>query len=158
AFGAANAIADARTMLGRAPRPLRPVATVLALALGTLPSLLASVHQVSRAARMRGERRGPRLLVPVLEQAVERSTTLGASMELRGASSERAEGDDAAACELLRVVDAGVSCRDGERVISGVELALRAGEVTVLTGPTGSGKSTLLTLHAGLAPAYTGGE
>ena len=166
AFGAANALADARTMLGRAPRPLQPVATVLALALGTLPALLASVRQVSRAARMRGEKRGPRLLVPVLEQAVERSTTLGASMELRGERPRRERtgrrdeasphGDGTA--ELLRVAGAGVAFRGGEAVLAGVDLALRAGEVTVLTGPTGSGKSTLLALLAGLAPAYTGGE
>lgn len=83
-FGAANAIADARTLLARAPRPFLPLATVLALALGAVPALIASVQRVDRAARMRGEGRGPRLLVPVLEQAVERATTLGASMELRG--------------------------------------------------------------------------
>ncbi|XPP26569.1 MAG: ATP-binding cassette domain-containing protein [Leucobacter sp.] len=86
-FGAANALADARTLLARTPRPILPVATVLALALGTVPALLAAAQRVSWAARLRGERRSPRLLVPVFEQAVERAGTLGASMELRGYGS-----------------------------------------------------------------------
>lgn len=88
-FGAANALADARRLLARAPRLMLPIATVLALALGTVPALLSAVQRVARAARLRGERRGLRLLAPVFEQAVERAGTLGASMELRGFSSAR---------------------------------------------------------------------
>jgi len=37
------------------------------------------------------------------------------------------------------------------RALSGVELTLRAGEITVVEGPNGSGKSTLLSLLAQLA-------
>lgn len=182
-FGAANAIADARTLLARAPRPFLPLATVLALALGAVPALIASVQRVDRAARMRGEGRGPRLLVPVLEQAVERATTLGASMELRGfpaagpASAPPAGPLSASASALpsapVREPAAGVLLRAdgltvqygggsgasaGRETVTGANLELRAGELALLTGPTGSGKSTLLRALAGLAPAYTGGR
>lgn len=42
------------------------------------------------------------------------------------------------------------------RVLAGVDLALPAGEVTVLVGPNGCGKSTLLRTVAGLLPALGG--
>lgn len=45
----------------------------------------------------------------------------------------------------------GVSVRFGEaRVLTGVDLSLRRGEVTVIVGPNGAGKSTLLAVLAGL--------
>ncbi|WP_046468337.1 ABC transporter ATP-binding protein [Allosalinactinospora lopnorensis] len=44
-----------------------------------------------------------------------------------------------------------------QRILSGVDLALRAGEVTVLVGPNGCGKSTLLRTMAGLLPPLGGG-
>lgn len=160
-FGAANALADARTVLARAPRPMLPVATVLALALGAVPALFSAAQRVVRAARMRGERRGPRLLVPVFEQAVERAGTLGASMELRGfglpaptlAAARKLPGTGS----LLRAESMGLGYGTRE-VLSGASLELRAGELTVVTGPTGGGKSSLLAVLAGIAPAYTGGE
>lgn len=164
-FAAANALADARTLLAHAPRPLLPVATVLSLALGALPSLLAAAQRLAFAARLRGERRGPRLLVPVLEQAVERATALGSSMELRGFGRSHRGADDApwsglpgrpAGAVLLRAD--GITVHHGARnVLRDARIELRAGELTVITGPTGSGKSTLLAVLAGLAPAYTGG-
>ena len=157
-FGAVNALVDARTLLARAPRPLLPIATTLSLALGTVPALLAGAHRVARAAQFRGERRGPRLLVPVLEQAVERAGQLGASMELRGyGGASRPPGDTPANHPLAQVRGISVRFADSE-VLRGVDLTLMPGTLTVLTGSTGSGKSTLLHTIAGLLPAYTGGE
>lgn len=43
--------------------------------------------------------------------------------------------------------------RGGRRVLDGVELTARPGELTVLTGPSGVGKSTLFAALLGLVPA-----
>jgi ABC-type lipoprotein export system ATPase subunit len=43
-----------------------------------------------------------------------------------------------------------------EEILKGINLSLREGEVTALTGASGSGKSTLLTIAAGLQPASNG--
>lgn len=170
-FGAANALADARTLLAGVPRRVLPFATVLSLALGTVPALLSAAQRVLAAARLRGERRGPHLLVPIFEQAVERATVLGASMELRGSSAPVApeEGAEAIpgpetrdpAAPALRAEALRVSVTrhvGGDReILSGVDLTLAPGELTIVQGPTGSGKSTLLAALAGLVPSYTGG-
>ena len=44
----------------------------------------------------------------------------------------------------------------GEDIVRGVDLAVAAGEVTVIVGPNGAGKSTLLKIVAGLLPARRG--
>ena len=43
-----------------------------------------------------------------------------------------------------------------EKVLRGIDLSLKEGEVTALVGASGSGKSTLLTIAAGLQPATDG--
>ncbi len=180
-FGAANALADARTLLARAPIPVLPLATVLSLALGSVPALLTAAQRVAAAAKLRGERRSPYLIVPIFEQAVERATVLGASMELRGYRRTKLQRYEPPAVSestsrvmpvpsaanpplvqeilvahaLTVLVDtAGGGSR---QIVRGIDLVLRAGEVTVVQGPTGSGKSTLLAALAGLVPQYTGG-
>ena len=51
-----------------------------------------------------------------------------------------------------------LDCMRGDRrVFSGLEFALRAGDVLVLTGPNGSGKSSLLRIMAGLLAPVSGG-
>lgn len=52
------------------------------------------------------------------------------------------------AAETLRCRDVHVTL-GGHRILSGVDLTLRRGEVTVLVGPNGAGKSTLFSVLAG---------
>lgn len=87
--GAANALANPRRLLAALPGALYEVGAALVVALTVFPQLAESVGRVRRARRLRGEpRRGARglrsLLVPVLEDALERSLTLAASMDVRG--------------------------------------------------------------------------
>jgi heme exporter protein A len=51
----------------------------------------------------------------------------------------------------------GLACRRGERLVfAGLDFAVGASGVLVLTGPNGSGKSSLLRLMAGLTPPAEG--
>lgn len=46
--------------------------------------------------------------------------------------------------------------RGGRVLLSGIDLALRAGDAVVLAGPNGVGKSSLLRVLAGLIPVFAG--
>ena len=87
--GAANVVADPRRLLRSTPAALREVGTAVVLALGIAPQLVASSGRVRRARRLRGDTatglRALRvMLVPVLEDALDRSIALAAAMEVRG--------------------------------------------------------------------------
>ena len=87
--GAANALANPRRLLAALPAALYEVGTALVVALAVFPQLGESIARVRRARRLRGEpgpgTRGLRtLVVPVLEDALERSLKLAASMDVRG--------------------------------------------------------------------------
>lgn len=52
----------------------------------------------------------------------------------------------------------GFAYPDGEPVMAGVDLDVRAGEILLVAGPSGSGKSTLLRCANGLVPHASGGR
>lgn len=87
--GAANALANPKRALRAVPAAFHQVSTALVIALTVAPQLVESAQRVHRARRLRGRpERGIRgalsLVVPVLEDAIERSMGLAAGMESRG--------------------------------------------------------------------------
>lgn len=88
-IGAANALANPQRLLKSIPPALYEVGTALVVALAVFPQLAESVQRVRRARRLRGEPSAGvgalrRIVVPVLEDALERSMTLAAGMDARG--------------------------------------------------------------------------
>lgn len=89
--GAANALANPKRALRSVPAALHEVSTALVIAISLAPQLVESIFRVRRARRLRGTTgRGHRrthvtaTVIPVLEDAIERSMSLAAGMEARG--------------------------------------------------------------------------
>jgi energy-coupling factor transport system permease protein len=88
--GGANALANPKRLLRSMPPALHEVSTAVVVALSVFPQLAESVVRVTRARRLRagGEGRGigslGQVLVPILEDALDRSMLLAASMDSRG--------------------------------------------------------------------------
>jgi energy-coupling factor transporter ATP-binding protein EcfA2 len=157
AVGILSAIVDLRALLtrGASRGPVRTVARALVVAWATFPALLESVRRVRVARGLRGERGAASLIVPVLEQTVERAIALGASMEVRGFAASRRIGP---ACEHpVTMVDAALGY-DDRWSLKQPDLHLAPGTLTLVTGPTGSGKSTLLHAMSGLFQHVSDGE
>lgn len=87
--GAANTLANPRRAFRSVPRSLHRIATAVVIALSVAPQLVESAQRVTRAQRLRGAAASRRhalrsVVIPVLEDSVERSMSLAASMESRG--------------------------------------------------------------------------
>ncbi len=87
--GAANSLANPKRLLRSMPAALYEIGTALVVAVSILPQLADSLRRVRAAQRLRGgdtRRVGRlrRLVVPVLEDALERSLALAAGMDTRG--------------------------------------------------------------------------
>lgn len=88
-FGAANALAHPARLVRILPAALYEVGVAVVVALTFVPQLAESVVRVRAAQRLRGRSmtglRGLRgVLVPVLEEGLERAIRLAASMDSRG--------------------------------------------------------------------------
>ncbi len=87
--GAANALANPKRLLKSVPPALYEIGTALVVAITVLPQLADSAKRVRAAQALRGGPSGRvirlrRFLVPVLEDAFERSLKLAAGMDARG--------------------------------------------------------------------------
>jgi len=89
-LGAANALANPRRLLRSMPPALHEVSTAVVVALSVFPQLAESVVRVTRARRLRPTLEQGRVaalrstVIPVLEDALDRSLLLAASMDVRG--------------------------------------------------------------------------
>ena len=87
--GAANALADAKRLLRAVPGALYEAGAALVVSVSIAPQLVESVQRIRAARRLRGTdgsgvRRLRSLVVPALEDALERSLQLAAAMDSRG--------------------------------------------------------------------------
>jgi len=86
--GMANTLANPRKLLKSTPGALYEVATAISVAINLAPQLIDSLHRVRRARLLRG--RSQRVsafagtVIPVLEETIDRSLNLAASMDARG--------------------------------------------------------------------------
>jgi len=87
-FGAVNAVSSAYRLLRSLPPVLHEAGVAVAVAVTLAPQLVVSVGRIRAARRLRGRRGGLRgmrgTVMPVLEDALERSVRLAASMDVRG--------------------------------------------------------------------------
>jgi energy-coupling factor transport system permease protein len=92
AVGAANALANPKRLMKSLPPALYEIGTAMTVAINVLPQLADSAVRVRAAQQLRGGPEGrlrrvrgvQRLLVPVLEDAFDRSLALAAGMDARG--------------------------------------------------------------------------
>ncbi len=92
AVGAANALANPKRLMKSLPPALYEIGTAMVVAITVIPQLADSARRVRAAQQLRGGERGRghrmrsvrRLLVPILEDAFERSLALAAGMDARG--------------------------------------------------------------------------
>ncbi len=84
----ANIQANPKVLLKSMPGALFEIASTVSVALGLAPQLIDSLQRVRRARRLRGRSAGitalPSLVIPVLEDTLERSLALAASLDSRG--------------------------------------------------------------------------
>jgi energy-coupling factor transport system permease protein len=87
--GAANSLANPKRLLRSVPPALYEIGTALVVAVTVLPQFAESLRRVRAAQTLRAGETGRvgrlrRVLVPVLEDALERSLALAAGMDARG--------------------------------------------------------------------------
>jgi energy-coupling factor transport system permease protein len=88
-LGAANVLADPKRLLKSLPSALHEMGVAVTVALTVAPQLVESGQRIRKARKLRGAvgtRRGvvKGVLIPVLEDALDRSLVLAAAMDSRG--------------------------------------------------------------------------
>lgn len=84
----ANTLANPKKLLKSAPGALYEIATSVSVAINLAPQLIESFNRVRRARTLRGRSRKTSqlagILIPVLEDTLDRSLLMAASMDARG--------------------------------------------------------------------------
>ena len=87
-IGMANSLANPRKLLRATPGALYEIATAVSIAINLAPQLISSLNLVRRARGLRGHSKGIKsltgIIIPVLEDTIEQSMQLAASMSARG--------------------------------------------------------------------------
>ena len=88
-FGAANVLADPKRLLKSLPAALHEIGVAMTVALTVAPQLVESGQRIRRARKLRGAGTSHRglirgVMIPVLEDALDRSLVLAAAMDSRG--------------------------------------------------------------------------
>lgn len=87
-IGMANSLANPRKLLRATPGALYEIATAVSIAINLAPQLITSLKLVRRARGLRGHSKGIKsltgIVIPVLEDTIEQSMQLAASMSARG--------------------------------------------------------------------------
>jgi len=87
-IGMASSLANPRTLLKSTPSALYEIASAISVAINLAPQMISSLQRVRKARSLRG--RSKRLgsmagtVIPVLEDAIDSSLSLAASMDSRG--------------------------------------------------------------------------
>ena len=87
-IGMANTLANPKRLLKSTPGALYEVATAMTVAINLAPQLIESLQRVRKARGLRGRSRGisalNSIVIPALEDTIEQSLGLAASMDARG--------------------------------------------------------------------------
>jgi energy-coupling factor transport system permease protein len=87
-IGMASSLANPRQLLKSTPSALYEIASAISVAINLAPQLIESLQRVRRARALRGRSKGlgsmAGTVIPVLEDAIDSSLSLAASMDSRG--------------------------------------------------------------------------
>lgn len=87
-IGMANTLANPKRLLKSTPGALYELATAMTVAINLAPQLIESLQRVRRARALRGRSKGisqlSSIVIPVLEDTIDQSLALAASMDSRG--------------------------------------------------------------------------
>jgi energy-coupling factor transport system permease protein len=87
-IGMASSLANPRRLLKATPSALYEIASSISVAINLAPQLIASLQRVRKARALRGRSKGlgqmAGTVIPVLEDAIDSSLALAASMDARG--------------------------------------------------------------------------
>lgn len=87
-IGMASSLANPRTLLKSTPSALYEIASSISVAINLAPQMISSLQRVQKARSLRGRSKGlgsmAGTVIPVLEDAIDSSLSLAASMDSRG--------------------------------------------------------------------------